>query len=251
MKNEKPKPPSSLQERLPLLGARPPLAACSLLLHLLLHIFVGNLLAPPLPPQRAERDDVSDDDQRRGLERRVLHHLGKRSQGCEHGSLVCHGSPLHRHRRGLGVHPVVHELAAHLRQRAQAHVDHDRGVLERDLVRELPQLFLGKLAPEVAGNELNVVRDAAVCERDAERGGDAARGCDPRDARDLHAAPLQVVQLLAAPAEDVGVTALQPDHSLAARAETVQQLMDLVLRPRVKSALLAHVDHQRVARRVL
>ena len=63
------------------------------------------------------------------------------------------------------------------------------------------------------------------------------------DAVNLHASLLKVLKLLTAAAKDVGIATLEPHNCSVVLRKLTQELMDLILCPRMEGALFAHIHH--------
>ena len=97
----------------------------------------------------------------------------------------------------------------------------------------------GGRCPEMHGE---VVRDAAVGDRDAGQGGDGDRAGQPRDHGDRYAGLPAGHDLLVAAAEDEAVAALEPDHPLAGPRPVDEDPVDLLLLRRPAARQLRDVD---------
>src|SRR5262249_23583079 len=123
-----------------------------------------------------------------------------------------------------------------LRQRAQAHVDHERLPLTRELI---PMQFQLAVLARVAGDENARLRIVAMSERDAGVRSAAARRGDARHDLERDLALRQRLDLLTAAPEDEWIAALEPQHALAFARELHEQRVDLVLRHLVLAWSLA------------
>ena len=63
------------------------------------------------------------------------------------------------------------------------------------------------------------------------------------DAVNLHASLFEVLKLLTTAAKDVGITTLEPHDCCMLLCKLTQELMDLILCPRMEGALFAHIHH--------
>lgn len=63
------------------------------------------------------------------------------------------------------------------------------------------------------------------------------------DAVNLHASLLKVLKLLTTAAKDVGIATLEPHNCSVVLRKLTQELMDLILCPRMEGALFAHIHH--------
>ena len=99
------------------------------------------------------------------------------------------------------------------------------------------------LRARVPRDEAHAVGVIAVSKGHAEVGRDARRCSDARNDAHAYALGLEVLHLLAAAAEDGRIAALEPHYRLARLGKVQQQLVDLLLRPRMQPGLLADVQH--------
>src|SRR2546425_10203939 len=193
-----------------------------------------------------QRDDVADHRDDRRLESRAARALGDVAERPDHRLLPVGGSPADERHRRRGRAPVGDELSRELWQPLEAH-QHDERVHRGREPRPVDP------AP--------ALRRATVPGDDGERGGDAAVGQrDPgvrgrRDGggharHDLERDPRarQRLRLLAAPAEDEGVAALEPHDTPPAPRVTDEERVDARLGQRVRAARLAREDATRPRR---
>ena len=96
--------------------------------------------------------------------------------------------------------------------------------------------------PLVAGDDVEGGAAVPVGHRDAPVGGGGDGGGDAGHLLKGDAVLGQQLQLLAAPAEQEGVAALQAHHVLPLQGLVQQDPVDLLLGHRVAGGLLAHVD---------
>ena len=111
-------------------------------------------------------------------------------------------------------------------------------------LREDPQVGVGRDDREAA-------RQTAVGDGDARRSRDGDGARDPRDHLDGNARTLAGDRLLPASPQDVGVPALEADHSLASTGQVDQERIDLRLTHDVLATSLGGVDDLRVRVQVL
>ncbi len=92
------------------------------------------------------------------------------------------------------------------------------------------------------GDNREVLRDAAMRDRDARVGRDRDRAGDAGYDLERHAGPDAGQRFFAAAAEHERVAALEPDHALAGQRPGDDELVDLRLGQVVCVRLLARVD---------
>ena len=145
-----------------------------------------------------------------------------RSQGRRQRTLSSGGAVLDEGGRRERRQSVADQLAADARQRADAHVDHDR--LSR--TRERAPVELGASVLEVTGREHHRLGMIAVGQRDARVGRHATGRSDARHDLEVDARLDELLELLTAAAEDEGIAALESYHPLAFLAsETSRRLI--------------------------
>ena len=135
---------------------------------------------------------------------------------------------------GLGARG--HQLVDVLGEQGDAHEHHERGTA----VHHRADRRLAERA--VAVRDVGGTDESAVGQGDTRRGGGRERAAHPRDDLDRYAVGAARLHLLAAAAEEVGVTALEPHHRAAALGLLDDDAVDLLLGHRVVPGGLAHVD---------
>ena len=129
---------------------------------------------------------------------------------------------------------AVHDLF----ERGQAHEEHQRAARFHQTVK----VNLERLARAgVRGDDVHGRAEVAVRHRDACERGRGERARHTRDDLERHAVFEQVFALLAAAAEQVAVTALEPHDVFALLRQPHQNFVDLILRHGMVVVLLADV----------
>ena len=100
----------------------------------------------------------------------------------------------------------------------------------------------------MAGEQAHAARDPAMGQRDAGRRGAAGRGGDPGHDRERHAVAGEMRRLLAAPAEDEGIAALQSDDCPPRAREADEKAVDVRLRHVMIAGNLAGKNARRARR---
>ena len=196
--------------------------------------------------QRSFRIDLHhrpDHDHRRIGHRSRLHIGRQIFKNRTDRSLFGCGAPLNRCRRRLRIEPRFQKPGDDRTETTHPHVETERSAptgqrrqrCVMDLGIRLARIF-------VPGDEGDRCGDLPMRQGNARAGGRGHGGGDARHHFHTNAALVEVKALFAAPAEHVGVPALQTHHFFARLGTLSQKLVDLTLRELVLARPLAGID---------
>ena len=186
-------------------------------------------------------DDLADHDDRRRLHRRALELVGRARRAC--ASTVRSPGIVPSQTTATGVAPARPPRTSAAAIGGAFSTAIISTTVPRRLAERRPvDQRLGVARRQVAGDDRELVGDAAVGDRDAGDGGDGDRAGQARDDRDRDAGLAAGEHLLVAAAEDEVVAALEPHHPLAGQRALDDQPVDLLLLGRAAARQLGDVD---------